>query len=177
MTKPSPAIKAILKDLQANDPKIVLDAISRNRKDGDENTFRALLNTLKATDEPDVEAAIIQFLYDLKDEKSIPVLIEAIQDMEMSYYHSFLVAAFWQAAIDGSEHLDVFVKAAINGEYMTSLEALTVIENFDSAFAQSELENYVADINVAIEEEENEEKKKLLQSLVEVIGNLPVEGE
>ena len=136
-----------------------------------------MLQLLRDTDEPTVEASIIEFLYDLKDEESIPVLIDAILDEEYAFYHSFLVAAFWQSAIDGADYLDVFVKAAIKGEYMTTLEALTVIENFDSAFAQIDLMDYESDLNEAIEAEENEDKKALLISIGDVVRNLPIEGE
>lgn len=177
MAEDSKAVKEILKELAASDPKIVIEAIKKNRKEGNAKTFKALLNTLRDTDEPTVEAEIIQFLFDLKDEESIPILIDAIKDEDMSYYHSFLVSSFWQAAIDGSEYLEEFIQAAIKGEYMTTLEALTVIENFDSAFSQSDLIEYDADINEAAENEENEDKKALLISLGDVVRNLPIEGE
>ncbi|MDB4062416.1 HEAT repeat domain-containing protein, partial [Vicingaceae bacterium] len=146
-------------------------------KEGNAISFKALLELLKDTDEPTVEAAIIEFLYDLKDEESIPVLIHAIQDKEYSFYQSFLVATFWQSAIDGSTHLDLFVKTAINGDYMTSLEALTVVENFDSAFSQDELLDAESELLEAIEEVEDGDKKVLLVSMADVVRNLPIEGE
>ena len=177
MAQDSKIVQGILKDLKATNPSVVLEAIQLNRKEGTAKTFKAMLNTLRDTDEPAVETAIIQFLFDLKDEESVPLLIDAIQDEEMSYYQSFFVAAFWQSALDGSEHINVFVKAAIQGEYMTTLEALTVVENFDSAFSQSDLLEYETDLNEAIEKEENEDKKALLISMIEVIRNLPIEGE
>lgn len=177
MTNPSKAVQSILKDFGATDSKIVLEAIKRNRKEGNATSFKALLELLKDTDEPTVEAAIIEFLYDLKDEESIPVLIDAIQDEDYAFYHSFLVASFWQSSIDGADYLEVFVKAAIQGEYMTALEALTVVENFDSAFAQIDLMDYESELNEAVEEEENEDKKALLISLADVVRNLPIEGE
>jgi len=177
MAEDSKAVKTILKEFTASDPKIVLEAIAKYRKDGNAKTFKALLSVLKDTDEPTVEAEIIQFLFDLKDEESIPVLIDAIQDTEMQYYQSFLVSAFWQSAIDGSDRLDLFVKTAISGEYLTTLEALTVIENFDRAYPQSELLELEADINEAAEKELNEDKKALLISLSDVVRNLPFEGE
>lgn len=177
MAEHSKTVQSILKDFKAADSTIVLAAIKKNRKEGNSATFKALLDTLKETDEPTVEASIIEFLYDLKDEESVPVLIQAIEDEEMTYYHSFLVAAFWQSAIDGSEHLDVFVRAAIKGEYMTSLEALTVVENFDSSFSEMDLLDYEVDLNEALEKEENEDKKALLVSLTDVVRNLPIDGE
>ena len=60
---------------------------------------------------------------------------------------------------------------------MTSLEALTVIENFDSAYSQDELLDLESDLNEAIEEEEDDDKKTLLISMADVVRNLPIEGE
>ncbi len=177
MEEQSKVVKEIIKDLSASDTSIVLDAIKRSRANGNQIVFKTLLNVLKETDEPQVEAAIIQFLFDLKDNESVDVLIEAIQDASMNYYRSFLISSFWQAAIDGSDHLDVFVKAAIEGDYMVTLEALTVIENFDAAYSEHELLEYEADIQEASEKEENADKKALLISLGDVVRNLPIEGE
>ena len=177
MSQNSTVIKDIINHFKSDDAKIVLDAIKKNRKDGNSVSFKALLELLRDTDEPTVEAAIIEFLYDLKDEESVPVLANAIQDEDFLYYQSFLVATFWQSAIDGSDYLDLFVKTAIKGEYMTSLEALTVIENFDSAFPQDELLELESDLNEAKEEEQDDDKKVLLQSMADVVRNLPIEGE
>lgn len=177
MSQNSAVIKEITSNFKSNNAKTVLEAIKKNRQEGNSVSFKALLELLRDTDEPTVEAAIIEFLYDLKDEESIPVLINAIQDEEFSFYQSFLVAAFWQSAIDGSAYLDLFVKVAINGDYMTSLEALTVIENFDSAYSQDELLDVESDLNEAAEEEEDDDKKALLLSMAEVVRNLPIEGE
>ena len=177
MIQNSEVIKDIIIQFKSKDATAVLEAIKKNRKEGNAASFKALLELLRDTDEPTVEAAIIEFLYDLKDEESIPVLLEAIQDEEYTFYQSFLVATFWQSAIVGSPYLDLFVKTAIRGDYMTSLEALTVIENFDSAYAHYELLDLESDINEAVEEEESEDKKVLLISMADVVRNLPIEGE
>jgi hypothetical protein len=177
MTTESKEIKQIKTALASSNKEHVLEGIKLSRAHGNRQTFELMLSTLKATDEPEVEAAIIQFLYDLKDESSVEPLIDALNNEEMSYYHSFIIAAFWQSAIDGSAYLDLFVKKAIEGEYMTSLEALTVVENFDSSFPDDLLMELDADLMDAIEGEELEEKKNLLISLKEVVAKLPVEGE
>ncbi|MAY82506.1 MAG: hypothetical protein CMP59_00055 [Flavobacteriales bacterium] len=177
MTTESKEIKQIKTALSSSNKEQVLEGIKLSRAHANRQTFGLMLKSLKDTDEPEVEAAIIQFLYDLKDESSVEPLIEALKNDDMTYYHSFIIAAFWQSAIDGSAYLDVFVEKAIKGEYMSSLEALTVIENFDSSFPSDLLMDLDADLTEAIESEESEEKKNLLISLKEVVGNLPVEGE
>lgn len=177
MENTSKAGEIIIKDLKASDTSIVLDAIKRNRKEGNAKTFQAMLDLLKDTDEPLIEEAVISFLFDLKDNESVPILISAIENKDMEYYHSLLIAAFWQSAIDGSDNLDFFVKMAIKGDYMVCLESLTVIENFDAAYPEEDLTELETDINEAYEKEENSEKKQLLKSLSDVIRNLPIEGE
>tara|TARA_B110000046_G_scaffold31992_1_gene34117 strand:+ start:6643 stop:7179 length:537 start_codon:yes stop_codon:yes gene_type:complete len=178
MSENSTVIKEIVSHFKSDDAKVVLEAIKKNRKEGNSISFKALLELLKDTDEPTIEAAIIEFLYDLKDEESIPALVNAIENEDYSFYRSFLVATFWQSAIDGSDYLDLFVKTAINGDYMTSLEALTVVENFDSSFSQDELLDLESELLEAIEEEaEDGDKKILLVSLADVVRNLPIEGE
>ena len=177
MKEQSKAIQTIITNFKSEKEAVVLEAIKKNRKEGNATSFKALLNLLKDTYEPTIEAAIIEFLYDLKDEESASILMEAVEDKEFVFYQNFLVAAFWQSALDGSAYLSNFVNVAIHGEYMTTLEALTVIENFDSAFSQDELTELDADLLEAIEEEQNEDKKLLLISMADVVRNLPLEGE
>lgn len=177
MAEDSAAVKSILKDLNASDSTIVLDAIKRNRKEGNQKTFKALLETLGKTDEPTVESAIIEFLFDLKDTSATTELIRVLEDNSLEFYNSFLIAAFWQSKLDGSDHLSLFVKHAIKGDYMVCLEALTVIENFDSAFSESEIQSCSLDLAEAIEEEQNSDQLALLKSLKEVVDELPIEGE
>lgn len=176
-TKESKEVKELKKKLSSSNREEILDGIKMSREHANQDSFKLMLDCLKDTDEPEVEAAIINFLYDLKDINSAGVLIDAIKNPEMAYYHSFLIAAFWQSSLDGSEHLELFVKKAIEGEYMTTLESLTVIENFDSSFPNQLLMECEADLAEAIENEANEEKKNLLESLKEVVGKLPEEGE
>ncbi len=126
MSQNSTVIKEIIGHFKSDDAKIVLEAIKKNRKDGNAISFKALLELLRDTDEPTVEAAIIEFLYDLKDEESVAVLANAIQDEDFLYYQSFLVATFWQSAIDGSDYLDLFVKIAIKAVSYTHLTLPTI---------------------------------------------------
>lgn len=177
MSENSKEVAEIIAGLNATETNVILEAIKQNRKYGNAVSFRAMLALLKQTDEPTIETAIIEFLFDLKDENGGPILIEAIENSEFEFYTSFLVAAFWQSAIDGSPYIENLIRAAIQGDYMTTLEALTVIENFDSAFNQMDILDYETDLNEAAESEENGDKKALLISMADVIRNLPIEGE
>jgi hypothetical protein len=177
MAEDSKAIERILKDLKASDPEKVVEAIKLNRKEGNQKSFKALLETLDKTDEPIVEAAIIEFLFDLKDESAADELARVLESNSMEFYNSFLIAAFWQSKLDGSPYLSLFIEKAIEGDYMVCLEALTVVENFDSAFSEEELQNCALELEDAIKVESSEDKRALLKRMKEVIENLAVEGE
>lgn len=168
---------SLIKGLQSNDTSIVLDSIKKNRKEGNSKSFEVLMTVLRDTDEPTIEAAIIEFLFDLKDQDSVPILLRCIQDKEYEYYKHFLIASFWQSAIDGSDELAFFVEQGVKGDYMSCLEALTVVENFDAAYNEMELADLEADLQEAVDKEKNKDKKELLIAFGDVVRNLPIEGE
>ena len=58
---------------------------------------------------------------------------------------------------------------------MVCLEALTVVENFDSSFNHEEIVNLEADLEEAIEAEKEKDKMNLLISLRKVVSELPRE--
>ena len=177
MSNSSKQTQLLLKGLSSSKPEKVIESIEKCRKDGDIITLNAILENLKNTDEPDVEAAIISFLYDLKNQECTPILIEHLKDQDLKYYQNFLVATFWQSSLDGSAYLKEFVDVAIEGDYMTAVEALTVIENFEHSFPEIELMDAEAALNEALEKEKDENKKTLFESMINVLRNLPIEGE
>lgn len=171
------AEKKLIESLRSDKPQVVLESILQIRKSGNCRILPSILDLLLETDDSNVEAKIIELLFDLKSQDCAPTLIEAIQDERMEYYHNFFVAAFWQSSLDGSEYLQEFVRAGIKGDYMVCLECLTVIENFDSSFSSEEIMECNADLVEAILDETNKDKLALLEQLKDVVNNLPLEAE
>lgn len=169
--------KELVNSLLASDDKLVLNAIKQCRKEGNPKILKVILEVLNKTDEPDIEAEIISLLYDLKEQDNADIIAATLESNEMEFYNSFLISTFWQSSLDGSGFIELFVKKAVEGDYMTCLEALTVIENFDSSFAEETLMNLTADVEEAIEEEKDSEKKELLSSLLQVLKTTPIESE
>jgi len=165
----------LLEAIESDDPIIVSNAVQRIRQQGNCRILPEILNILSRTEDSNVEAKIVEILFDLKDQNCAAILIEKIREPKLKNYHHFLIASFWQSSLDGSEYLKDFVDAAIRGDYMSCLECLTVVENFDSSFEEEDIIECNADLQEAIEEEENQDKKTLLIHLQEVINNLAVE--
>lgn len=168
----SESIDKLAAKLRSNSEDTVLDTLDLIRDEGNSKILPAVLDLLADTDNPEIEAGIIQLLFDLRDEEAVPYLVAALNNQRLKYYYSFLISAFWQSALDGSDHLTLFVTKAIKGDYMVCLEALTVIENFDTAFENNEIQHCASLLMEAIEREKAGEKKELLKSMLEVIEQL-----
>lgn len=171
------AEKELMDSLRSSEPEIVLEALQKVRKSGNCRILPSILQLLHDTDESNVEAKIIELLFDLKEQSCAPILIEAIKNEKLEYYHNFFIAAFWQSSLDGAEFLSEFVKAAVKGDYMVALEALTVIENLDSSFSEEEIIDCDLELAEAIEEESNTDKRILLEQLKDLVNGLPLEAE
>ncbi|MFL5752061.1 MAG: hypothetical protein ACJ76F_01535 [Bacteroidia bacterium] len=106
-----------------------------------------LVELLTAEDRVKKDAA----LQLLKDEKAKNFLLDAIHHIDNDEHQSVLVAACWESGLDFSEHLEAFVELAIEGDYFTTLEASTVIENMEGAIEEGVLDKAIKALQGAIE--------------------------
>lgn len=172
MSQENKKLEKLKINLLSNSESTVIAAIDEIRLNGEAYLLPTIFELLADTDNPEIEASIIQLLFDLKNEDATPYLVDALNNQRLKYYYSFIISAFWQSSLDGSDHLSLFVNKAAKGDYMICLEALTVIENFDASFNEDEIQECIATITEAIDREKEKEKKDLLISIQEVLGQL-----
>jgi hypothetical protein len=114
--------------LNAGSVNHVLAKLKELRKTGNSKILPLLLNLLDTTQNEEISKEILIFLGDIKDSKSIPVIVEHISKFPSGKYFSKLIAACWQSGLDFSAYLQVFVNCFIDGNYEVALESFTVIE-------------------------------------------------
>lgn len=165
----------IVKDLQTKDVNKVLTAIKQLRKSGKPEAIPPLLEVYLSQPEEEIKQAITELLFDLKADNTTVAIINAIENGKYSSIQPFLISVLWQSSLDASPHIAFLVQQAIDGSYLSCLEVLTVIENFDATFNEDEINDLVYDLEEAIEYEEDEEKQKLLISLRMVLQQLNIE--
>ncbi|HLU83901.1 MAG TPA: HEAT repeat domain-containing protein [Vicingaceae bacterium] len=165
----------IVKDLQTKDVNKVLTAIKQLRKSGKPEAIPPLLEVYLSKPEEEIKQAITELLFDLKADNTTVAIINAIENEKYSSIQPFLISVLWQSSLDASPHIAFLVQQAIDGSYLSCLEVLTVIENFDATFNEDEINDLVYDLEEAIEYEEDEEKQKLLISLRMVLQQLNIE--
>jgi len=164
----------IIKNLSSNKEAEVLTAIKQLRKHGKPEAIPHLINLHQTSKNEKVVNQVTAFMFDLKDQNATQPIINAIEKETNNSHKAFLISILWQAALDASEHLSFLVKQAITGDYMVAVEALTVIDNFETTFHEDEIMDIEYDLDEALENE-TDDKKELLISLKSAIKSLNVE--
>jgi len=147
----------------------VLTALKGIRTDGNENVIPFIVDALAQTSSPKVEKEITTLLLELKTVKVIEPLLKAIEEPNYKEYHPLLVSVFWNAGLNPIDHVQRFVEFAIEGDFMTCLECLTVIENLEGEFEEEQLLEGMVLIKNFLGKNKNHEKAELLRSMEAIL--------
>lgn len=109
-------------------------------------------------------------LLTLKKEKAGDLLIAAISNLKVKHKKHILVAACWESEINFSTQLPFFINLALDTDYLVSLEAITVIENMEGPFDQTEVNEGIKRVK-DFQKSITNEKAVLLNDLVVKLGS------
>ncbi len=101
-------------------------------------------------------------------------LNKAIENEKFIPEKATLLSIFWQSSLDSSEYISNIVKQATSGDYLTGIEVLSIIDNYDNTFQETEIEDIKFDLDEAIQAEETE-KRNILISIRMAIDSLNLE--
>ncbi|MBL4669858.1 MAG: hypothetical protein JKY30_11430 [Flavobacteriales bacterium] len=173
-TKKDTRLNNIIADLSSLEEKKIFTALKQLRKHGKREAITPLIDLLSSTENEDIKNEITTLLFDLKDQSVVEEIILALENDNYTTELATLVSIFWQSSLDSSEHITSIVKQAIKGDYMVGIEVLSVIDNYDTTFQETEVEDLKFDLDEAIEEEQTE-KRDLLISIRMAIDALNLE--
>lgn len=166
------AVEKIISDLFSSDAKVVDAALKKVPSKGDASMVIPLLRAYKAWEqEPEIKSEIEKILKELKAEDAIPELIEALNDSEFDQERAFIISVFWNSGLFPLTEVHTLVKQAIRGDFMVTLEVLTVIENIESKLDESMVESANDDINDFLDSNQNAPHGELLIELQQVLSN------
>lgn len=164
----------IITDLSSSDDKKVFTALKQLRKHGKREAITPLIDLLSSTTNDDIKTDITSLLFDLKDQSVVEELIAVIESNNYEAEMATLVSIFWQSSLDSSEHITTIVRQAIKSDYIVGIEVLSVLDNYETTFQETEIEDLKFDLDEAIEEEDSE-KKNLLISIRMAVDALNLE--
>ena len=136
--------KKLLEDLFSTKDSVVVSALNELRKSGDTTVIPYLVELYVSAPSDIVKSETEKFLKDLKDDEAAKPLSEALGNPKYKNNLEVLTAICWQANIDFSPYIDSFTKIAIEGDYQTSLEAFTVIEEALPNISQTDIRRHIS---------------------------------
>ncbi len=173
MDSPKTKRSAIINKLRSRVDHIIMEGIREVREHGDPEILHDLAELLDNGDNESIENAAFHVLNDLKDQNAAVVLIALIEKYRGRKILNRLVCSCWQNGLDFSPHLSLFIDLAIDENYLTSIEALSVIEENIDKLDDAERHEKVGYINKHLSNV-NEEKLKILEQIISIVS--PVSG-
>jgi hypothetical protein len=157
--------------LFSSDDEVIIKSLKKIKEDGNENLIPALLHVYSTTSSEDIKSEINSILSQLKNTNAIEILIALLATNKYPTLADSILSAIWQTGYDASKHLNFFIEIAINGEYMTCLDVLSIIENMKGPFEDEHIMSHVEQIESHILEQDIK-KSTLLTDLVDAVRNL-----
>jgi hypothetical protein len=114
--------------LEGSDPACIISTVHEIRNSGSVNILPVLFSLIHKNTDPLVRNEILTLLSEINSQEAVPLIAASLDKLDFGDYLPSFVAACWQSGLDFSKHLRVFAGLFIQADYMTSLEAFTVIE-------------------------------------------------
>lgn len=171
LTKKSQVIAQIIMDLSSDNEDTVLKAILKTRSKGSSQLIPDLFNAYSKGSSK-VKHEITLMVNELKSTDTLEPLVDQLES-EQEELRILAMGAIWNSGFDASAYIDTVVQTAINGSFMESFEALTIIENMEPPFedeevilnAQFMLKEYFA-------EPRESEKDNILRTITSIVSTI-----
>lgn len=164
--------KALLSKLQSGDSKKTTEAIELFRKSGNIETLPHFIEAILTSKDEEVSRKGLQVLYDIKHKDATNTIFNFLFDEKYLTHQTKLVAVLWESGMSCDDRLEDLTRIAIQGNSDTTLEALTVIENIDAVYSFEDISELKMNIIEAMENDEDELKNQLLNSLCIVLDGM-----
>lgn len=119
-------LAAILK--KNNKTAIIQSVKSLRSEESFEGAIALLASFYDSSSDRELQKTIAEFFNDLKDQSVRPEVITEIRKPLKQSTIGMLVASCWQSGLDYSDYLGDMARTFLKGDYATSIECMTVIE-------------------------------------------------
>lgn len=159
---------AIIANLLTKKDEQIISLIQDFRESGELFIIQPLIDMLFSKRSQKLNDSIYEFLVDIKSQAVVPIIAQSIQKHINEEGIAGLVSVCWQSSLDFSEHLPLFIEILCDGDYQTSFEASTVIENSLGNLNKDQRDSHIAYIKKKLKKSPKE-KQQLLTEMIEII--------
>lgn len=132
-------IAKLLEDIATGVPSKITTALDSLQVYGDDSIIEPLIQSLDHIQDEKSIAEIIEFLSSLKSSTAVEKVIEIVFDPAYAAHQVRILSTIWNSPLDYSKYLSDFVSLAVKGNFMATLECLTIIENLEGPFTEASI--------------------------------------
>lgn len=170
MAKQSKKLQQLIADLNSASPTVVSKAIKALEAEGNVTVIKPIADVLMKGMLEKQHKEIIELLSSLKDTDTCVEIMEVITDENYLPIRKKMLETIWNMQVDFSSYIDDFVKISLEGDFLETLDCLTIIENMNGPFMEEDILECQLHIKNYLENPgQKDEKKAILLSDIAVI--------
>jgi len=158
--------KAVVEAIKSINDEQVISLIQEFRENGDLFIVEPLIELLYTKRSHSLKEEILSFIGDIKNQAAAEIITHSIQKHLGDPNTTGLVSACWQSVLDFSSELPLFIDILCKGDYITSFEAFTVIENSVGNISLNNIDLYIATIESKSKDASVEKQSLLTETIV-----------
>ena len=163
-------IKSLLDEVRTQDTTKAKAALQSLKIHGDISVIEPLLHFQACPDGQEMKFDIHVFLADIHDDKAVAEFMRLLHEPTSSAYRVDLLNVLWNSKLDYSEHISTFVEMAVEGDFLTAFECLTIIENLAGPFDEEAIiESQISLGQYATHPTKSAQKDQLISDIAVVI--------
>ncbi len=162
-------IKQLLDELKSGNEQSFSKAINELNGLMTSTLLPELASILLTTQSEKNKAEMMQFFNDLAFEGAQENMMQIILNPSFIDVRQELLATIWNSRIDYSNYLAEFVEIASEGNYLETLECLTIIENLDGPFEEADILEAQLHLKEYLESSNRTEEKSILMSEIALL--------
>jgi len=162
-------LKKQIADLRSGNKGVIISAIKEVRQDSDPSILHELFSLLLEREEEELISEISQLLCDLKNQEAAGILAGALEKDEYRPIARILASACWQNGLSYGKYSSTFVNLALDADFETAFEAITVLEESAHELEDSDRKEIIAKLKLGILEVDPQ-KQALIHNLIHSIS-------
>lgn len=174
-TKTNTKIEEIRTSLFSSDEKKVLKSLEKVKKKGDHTFIEPLFLLATTHENQDIQNEATNLLQSLKISKAEGELFRLMQEEDYYDQRALLLSYLWNSGFFPTDRILVLTNYLLEGDFLTALESLTVIENMESPFDEEQLTEALGLTKTYLLKNPNAETNDLVISLFEVLSRFQKE--
>jgi hypothetical protein len=159
-------------NLFSEDEHVQLAALNKIREIGDNSIIQPMMKLYSITPFFSVQQEIGSILGSVKNPGADQVFMDLLDNKEFASHRSDILSFMWNSAMVPLEGIVRIVEIAIEGNYHTTLEALTLVENFEEPLAEDTILEVISLLQTEINSSQDKDKVILLTDMMMWFRNL-----